>query len=572
MSRPFTVAALAVAEGPADAVGVVQLACDDDSLALTLLRAGAYRRGFVPGTLAESVTLHIPYGAVRGLVRRGHALILSLDRSVPSPFHRFALARFTSDPAETLAPIHRAHRLASTLAWAVPGPVGALVSALPAGDLVGGALGRASLALLVALLVGVGMRIVAAWLAWGGPVSDRLREAFEEAMSVRLGLVHVAPPPQPPPRRSRRPIPGGGAPSALPAPFPAAPRLPTHLPPPPPDLHIEPERLPTLLWGRILGFSGLAALGVVLVLVFLHRYGTTRRPPAPELSTTIAVSRAEKPPAPPEPPAPEIPREERCFCERADSTLWKNGVEVLQVITTPGPESPAAPPEPKPDDHGDPVFAYDVAIVNNADKRIRETRVVLTYARRDDQNKRVGVTDRGLYWGLPLAPGASVKWTTEGPGTEVRIDKSELGTLAEKGLEPAPADAFFALTRKKHRVVRLHAAVMLAYLRDRRVPEALSALGAPLAPEAPVVKRIRAAAEPLIACELKVEEGQLSLCVFNGSESTFSSAAVKEVVDGDDSAARVWPLPVVVPIHDGVRRSWPLEGPPPTDLVVNVGE
>jgi hypothetical protein len=115
VQRPVTIAALAVADGPADAVGVVQLACEDDALALTLLRAGAYRSGFVPGILARSVTLHVPYAAVRGLVRRGRALVLTLDRSVPSPFHRFALARFTDDPAETLAPIHRAHRLASTL-------------------------------------------------------------------------------------------------------------------------------------------------------------------------------------------------------------------------------------------------------------------------------------------------------------------------------------------------------------------------------------------------------------------------------------------------------------------------
>ena len=41
----------------ADAVGVVQLACEEASLALTLLRAGAYRRDFVPGSLAEAVTV-----------------------------------------------------------------------------------------------------------------------------------------------------------------------------------------------------------------------------------------------------------------------------------------------------------------------------------------------------------------------------------------------------------------------------------------------------------------------------------------------------------------------------------
>ena len=92
VTPPLTVAALAVADGPADAVGVVQLACEEASLALTLLRAGAYRRDFVPGSLAEAVTVHVPYSAVRGLVRRSRALVLTLDRSVPTPFHRLALA------------------------------------------------------------------------------------------------------------------------------------------------------------------------------------------------------------------------------------------------------------------------------------------------------------------------------------------------------------------------------------------------------------------------------------------------------------------------------------------------
>ena len=129
---------------------------------------------------------------VRGLVKRSRALVLTLDRSVPTPFHRFALARFTEDPIETLAPVHRAHRMASTLAWALPGPIGALAAALPPSELVGGALGRASVALLVAIVAGVSMRGLAAWLAWGGPASDRLREAFETAVSERLGLL---PPP-----------------------------------------------------------------------------------------------------------------------------------------------------------------------------------------------------------------------------------------------------------------------------------------------------------------------------------------------------------------------------------------
>ena len=618
MTRSFIVAALAVADGPADAVGVVQLACEDDALALTLLRAGAYRRGFIPGSLAEAVTVHVPYGAVRGLVRRGRALVLSLDRSVPMPFHRFALARFTDDPAETLAPIHRAHRAASTLAWAIPGPIGALAAALPSADLVGGALGRASVALLVALLTGAAMRGLAAWLAWGGPVSDRHREAFEEAMSARLGLL-------PSPRalaeaasaRARRPrasavqdaasvhtadTPGAtpplapAPPGALPsgalaagtlapdapasavnlAANPAAnPAPPAPRPPPipgPPVIDLTQVEAPAVPWARLVGLAGVAALGVVLALLIVRRFGTTTAPPAAsELDDTVSASRAPPPQRPEEPAIPPAPPEERCFCERADSSLWRGGIPVLTVMTTTGPDGPHAPPTSKLDDHGDPWFSYDVVVVNNGAASIRETRVVLTYARRDEQNRRVGVTDRGLYWGLPLAPGASVKWTTEGPGTEVRIDKSELGTLEERAMEPAPADAFFALVRKKHHVVRLHAALMLAYHADARAIEALDAAGAPMASEATMARRIRAAVTPVIACDVKTEAGVLSMCLFNASTKPGEGLSVREIQDDETKPARAWPVAPAVPVHDGVRRSWPIEGEAPGDLIVSEG-
>jgi len=539
VERPYTVAALAVADGPADAVGVVQLACEDAALALTLLRAGAYQPGFVPGTLVESVTVHVPYAAVRGLVRRGRALVLTLDRSVPTPFHRFALARFTDDPAETLAAVHRAHRAASTLAWALPGPVGALAATLPPATLVGGALGRASMALLVALVTGVSMRAVAAWLAWGGPVSDRHREAFEAAISERLGLL-------PTPARSR-----GAAPAR-----------------PPPVVEIAPSEAPRVPWASLVGLAGVAALGLVIALAFVRRYGTTSAPPAPAIEDTAAAARAELPPKPPPPPPPPIVREERCFCARADSSLWRDGVPVLTVMTTTGPDGVETPPAPKLDQHDDPVFGFDVAVVNNGAVPIRETRVVLTYARRDAQNRRVAVTDRGLYWGKSLAPGAAVKWITEGPGTEVRIDKSEPGTLEGRGIEPAPADAFFALRRARHHVVRVHAAAMLAYLHDGRAIEVLDAAGATMAAEARLARRIRAAAKPIVACEVKVADEKLHACVFNASTKAATGLSLREIRDDEAETARAWAIAAEVAVHDGVRVSWPLEGELPGDVVV----
>ncbi|MBK8254331.1 MAG: hypothetical protein IPK82_16890 [Polyangiaceae bacterium] len=574
MSIPVTVSALAVADGPADAVGVVQLACEEDSLALTLLRAGAYRHGFVPGTLAESVTLHVPYAAVRGLVKRGKALVLTLDKSVPSPFHRFALARFTDNPAETLAPIHRVHRWASSLSWMLPGPMGALAAALPPEQWVGGALGRASLALLIALVSGAAMRALAAWLAWGGPISDRHREAFESAISERLGLLPKAPPkPVAAARGGRLTGPSVRLPEIISTQIPQSPgdasvpnvvQRPNYAPPA--ELRLTPPETPTFPWLKGVVLSAVVAVSLVTGVLFYRHYGHVA-PKAPvDVEPVVDVPKA---PVPPPAPAPEPPpRPERCFCERADSPLWREGIPVLSVFTTTGPDAPITVPEAKLDEHDNPVFNYHLAVVNNGARTIDETRVVLTYARRDSQNRRVAVTDRGLYWGLPLGPGKAVKWVTEGPGTEVRIDKSEQGTLQERNIPVAPADAFFALTKAKHRVVRMHAAMMLAYHHDSRAVEAISLIGPPMGVESWTIRRIQAAARPTVACDIQVSEGQLSVCVFNASTQAQSGVAVQEIQDDEAKPARSWPVPMEVPVHDGVRLRFDLTGDPPGDLVV----
>ena len=182
--RAFTIAALAVADGPADAVGVVQLACEEAALALTLLRAGAYRRDFVPGTLAEVVTVHVPYSAVRGLVRRSRALVLTLDRSVPTPFHRFALARFTDDPAETLAPERPLPKRGSALLPLACGGALWLLALLVQGiGLDPGADATAWLPTLLGLPAAV-----ASWCAMWALMSKLFQHRFDFAGHLRIAL------------------------------------------------------------------------------------------------------------------------------------------------------------------------------------------------------------------------------------------------------------------------------------------------------------------------------------------------------------------------------------------------
>ncbi|MEZ4294301.1 MAG: hypothetical protein R3B70_04945 [Polyangiaceae bacterium] len=112
--------------------------------------------------------------------------------------------------------------------------------------------------------------------------------------------------------------------------------------------------------------------------------------------------------------------------------------------------------------------------------------------------------------------------------------------------------------------------MMLAYLHDPRAESALDTIGTPLPEEAWTLRRIRAAARPVIACDVKSTEGQLTACLFNASTKPTGTATLQEIQDTESQSPRQWPLPHELPVHDGMRLTWPLEGPPPGDLTVRV--
>jgi hypothetical protein len=356
------------------------------------------------------------------------------------------------------------------------------------------------------------------------------------------------------------------------------------------------------------------AIAVVSVMAFLKRYSAPA-PTAPPAYASIesgigaSVRRiAERARIEEEPPLPS------CVCDRADSPLWKEGVPVLSVLLTSmrddgllhpppaaeRPPAPAAPPKEPEAGQGDApsppsppkttktkkkrkgrkarkaeadaaralaeesaeVFRYDfdLAVVNNGRTPLNEVRVVVTFARRSREGNRVGITERGLYWGKELGPGRSVKWRVTAPGTEMRIDSeaAALGVVAEG--EAAPADAFFELTSARNQAVRDHAAQMLAFLRDPRAEAAAQGI-AGSAPRERLRDDILRAAQPLFVCDLSVDEaggGDLTACLFNGSTRPRRGAVLREV----DSASRSWTVRGNVPVHEGVKVTLPLLGGP----------
>lgn len=544
----FTVGALALAAPRANAVGAVRLTLAPAALEVELLRVVGFSRGFASGGVAEPVRFTVPYVAVRGLVRRGRMLYLALDPGVVAPYNRFALARFTADPTRALTRAYLARSLSRWVSYLVPLPLGALVGLLAPASLVSGALGRASLAVLVGLAAWAGLREIVAWQSFGGPLSDRSRDALELAMAERLGLL---PEPEPAATLDETPFPLGATRSL--SRVRAAPEAP-------------PPALPTR---ALFAVVAVAAFAVFAMAVSQRLGAPAALPPAVETlqSGLAAAARRAHPSVAPDAPEPTLARaaeRPRCACDRAASPLWKEGVPALAILTFAGDDDIASGAVAKEDHAGSPRFDFDVVAVNDGARPLRDVRVTLTFARRNKSGRRVGAVDRGLFWGGLLAPGHAVKWHVRAPGSEMRIDASVTGTLDDIAALPAPAEAFAELTRSRYRAVRVHGARMLAYLHDPRGREAALALDGRTPDDRALLAQIARAAAPVIACDPTLTDARLSLCVFNAAAQPRTGLELRALPAGTPR----FPIEGTLPVHEGIRLDVPFEGPLPEEWSV----
>jgi hypothetical protein len=246
---------------------------------------------------------------------------------------------------------------------------------------------------------------------------------------------------------------------------------------------------------------------------------------------------------------------------RAASPLWSEGIPALRVLTFASDDDFGAGVVAKEERAGSPRFDFDVAAVNDGAQPLRDVRVTLTFARRNKAGRRVGAVDRGLFWSGLLAPGHAVKWHVRAPGSEMRIDASVTGTLDEAGVDPAPAVAFAELTRSRYRAVRVHGALMLAYLHDPRGREAALALDGRTPEDRLLLARIARAALPAVACDPKIEGGRLGICVFNGASSPRENLELR----GLPALSPRIPIAGSLAVHEGVRLDVPFDGAAPDE-------
>ncbi len=542
----FSVGALALAAPRANAVGAVRLTLAPAALEIELLRVIGFSSGFASGGVALPVRFTVPYVAVRGLVRSGRMLYLALDPGVVAPYNRFALARFTADPTKALTRAYLARSLSRWVSYLVPLPFGALVGLLAPSALVSGALGRASLAVLAGLATWAALREIVAWQSWGGPLSDRSRDALELAMAERLGLL-----PEPAAALDETPFPHGAARSVT-------------------RVRAAPDPPPQALPARALFAVVAVAAFAVFAMAISKRLGDPAAlPPAvetlqPGLASAARRTHASVAPDVPEPTIARAASRPRCACLRAASPLWKEGVPALAILTFAGDDDIASGAVAREDRAGSPRFDFDLVAVNDGARPLRDVRVTLTFARRNQSGRRVGAVDRGLFWGGLLAPGHAVKWHVRAPGSEMRIDAGVTGTLDDAATDPAPAEAFAELTRSRYRAVRVHGARMLAYLHDPRGREAALALDGRTPEDRALLAQIARAASPVIACEPTIADDRLSICVFNGAAQPRSGLELRAL----PAALPRFAIEGTLPVHEGVRLDVSFEGALPEEWAV----
>ncbi|HEX3596962.1 MAG TPA: hypothetical protein VHU80_17755, partial [Polyangiaceae bacterium] len=271
--------------------------------------------------------------------------------------------------------------------------------------------------------------------------------------------------------------------------------------------------------------------------------------PAPE-PTTVNLGRAAAPAI-----TDSVTLSGGCTCKRADSLLWQDGLPRLSTVLI----------ERHTKAHGShPHLELEVGVVNNWDESLPEVSLLVRFYERETppSTKRTSTFDRPLYFAGPLAPGQAIKWHVEARGNDFEVTGAASPMLDPTGADAAPTAVVGELLKAIHRPIRLHGAMLLAYLGDPRAKEgALGLREALREEEAPYIDRLLWTQSEVRTCQVTVAPGAgaraVRACVFNSGAEPREHLALK--VRALDKSFRydtpVEPPPLVVTEH-----VWKLNG------------
>jgi len=366
---------------------------------------------------------------------------------------------------------------------------------------------------LVAAIFVVGRWSCRTWylrVAYGAGRSERLAARLQSAIEQRLGL--------------------SMAPSGLTDPS---------------SLATETEMAPKPRLGEALGVNSrvsrlaaaaaLSAVGVAIGLALLMRFGVAERVVLPvghlerglPAQTGDLVARAA---------AYGRPKHPSCRCEQPDLPAFRRGVSRLSLLVLPRQARFATLELAANRTHvarfegqvgSRPHMWLELAAVNNGGEALDSIDLVVTFARRNARGERRVVVERGLHWPGVLQPGAAVKWKLTGRGTEIKIHSRIDDRLTRS--EMATAGAFASLGSANTAAVRVHGAAMLTYLGAEGAGDAVSKLSHLTANPSVLAARdtLRIAFSPLRACDVRVDDGAIGVCIDNASTSLHRQLLLK---------------------------------------------
>lgn len=209
-----------------------------------------------------------------------------------------------------------------------------------------------------------------------------------------------------------------------------------------------------------------------------------------------------------------------CTCTRASSALWALEFPRMSTLLI----------EQRSRTHKEHQhLELELAVINNGSKTLDEVNLLVQFYENDGKKP---TKDRPLHYGAPLRPAQAIKWHVEARGTSFSVVNRHADVLPDDRKEMSSADGFAELLRANHRPVRLHGAMMLAYLGDDRAKGGAVKLREALREaEGPYLDRVLATRGDLITCDWRASEQgrvrQVSACVFNVTSKPIERIGVK---------------------------------------------
>jgi hypothetical protein len=535
------VRAVAVAAEQSNAIGTLELECTPHGLVVAYLGVGSFTEGYAPGALTTGTRVTVPWWAIDTARVERDFLYLELDAKF-TPHSRLTLSSFSSGEAQHPSELDRQRTITRITAAAA-----AAIAVLLIGVLLPKVAPRATTASALGIAVAA-----AAVIAFVGLLADRRLtpgvdgEAARELFVFDLGnylpaIVRSESSPRPPPKPITLPVFQG--------------------------------LLPRTTFAIVLTLSA-CGLGAVLMGKWVLAGGRDVRerqriqaleereremppvqlapPPSPQPTVPLPAAAAPAAPEPSSAATHVASTHGTCRCERGDSSLWREPIPKLSTIVI---GSRAETRRSRPE------LQVEIAAVNNSDQQYRDVEIQIDFFERDPPpaQKRHWVSHRVVFFAGPLLPGQAIKWSVEAEGTEFEIKNPIEGDIGPGGDGAAPISRFAELLDANHRPVRLHGAMMLAYLGDPRAKEAAFKLRDALREdEGPYLSRILQAVSDVRACQLDLDghgaQRRIQVCAFNGSAEAKRDLAVRvNAFDGRVSHAHPTATPPLL-VGDATLR------------------